>query len=116
MIAQHAVDDYRVTWTDLVCAQIETGGNNADTRGRDEQAVAFPRSTTFVSPVTIRTPARAASAAMEPTIRRRRAISQPSSMMNAAESQRGRAPPTTRSFTVPQTANVPMSPPGNSSG
>jgi hypothetical protein len=37
-------------------------------------------------------------------------------MMKAAESQRGRAPPTAKSFTVPQTASVPMSPPGNSTG
>ena len=58
----------------------------------------------------------AASAVMVATIRRRSAISQPSSMMKAADSHSGRAPPTARSFTVPQTASLPMSPPVNSSG
>jgi hypothetical protein len=77
---------------------------------------AAPRPTTLVSPVTMRMPARSASAAIEATIRRNSAISVPSSMMNAADSQRGRAPPTARSLTVPHTASVPISPPGNSSG
>ena len=36
--------------------------------------------------------------------------------MNAAERNRGRAPPTARSFTVPWTASLPMSPPGKKIG
>ncbi len=49
-------------------------------------------------------------------MRRSSATSQPSSMMKAADSHKACAPPTTRSLTVPQTASLPMSPPGNSSG
>ena len=76
----------------------------------------MPRSTTFVSPATIDTPAAPAAAAMEAAIRRRSATGNPSSRMNPADRNAGRAPHIARSFTVPLTARSPMSPPGKNSG
>jgi len=77
---------------------------------------ASPLRTTLVSPATISTPASVADARIEPTIRRNSSRRNPSSMMNAAERWRGRAPFTERSFDVPQTASRPMSPPGKKRG
>ncbi len=76
----------------------------------------LPRSTTLVSPVTSDTPASSQAARIEATIRFRSASANPSSRMKAAERNSGSAPPTARSFTVPQTASRPMSPPGKKSG
>src|SRR5664280_2625974 len=76
----------------------------------------FPRSTTFVSPVTIGTPAPAAAACIEATMRERSLRGRPSSRMRPAESASGCAPHIARSFTVPCTASEPMSPPGKKSG
>ena len=44
------------------------------------------------------------------------ALWDPSSMMNAAVRNSGRAPLIARSFTVPLTASRPMSPPGKNNG
>ncbi len=115
MIAQDAVDDHGIAGLDTNRAKVTFSGNDPNAGGGDEHTVTLPRSTTFVSPVTICTPARDASAAIDATMRRSSAISQPSSMMKAAK-QSGRAPPTARSFTVPQTASVPMSPPETRAG
>ena len=65
---------------------------------------AAPLETTFVSPVTICTPAASAAAFMSATIDLSRSISKPSSITNAAESHCGLAPLTARSLTVPCTA------------
>ena len=43
-------------------------------------------------------------------------ISRPSSRMKEADNTRGRAAAVSRSFTVPATANRPMSPPGKNRG
>ena len=77
---------------------------------------AAPLPTTFVSPVTICTPAFAAASLMSATISRSSAIVKPSSMTNAADSHCGRAPDTARSFIVPCTATWPMDPPGKRRG
>src|SRR4051794_12382212 len=77
---------------------------------------AWPRSTTFVSPVTIRTPAASAAAAIAATSVRSTSASRPSSRISAALSASGRAPATARSLTVPLTASSPMEPPGKRSG
>ncbi len=45
----------------------------------------LPRSTTFVSPVTMRTPAAAAAAAIDCTMRHNSSIGSPSSRMKPAE-------------------------------
>ena len=76
----------------------------------------LPRSTTLVSPVTSVTPASSQAARIDATIRRRSVSGSPSSRMNAADRNSGRAPPTARSLTVPCTASRPMSPPGKKSG
>jgi hypothetical protein len=81
-----------------------------------KQPSALPRSTTFVSPVTRSTPAVAAAARIDATIRSSCASAKPSSRMNAALTQSGRAPAIATSFTVPFTARSPMSPPGKKSG
>jgi hypothetical protein len=49
-------------------------------------------------------------------MRSSRPIAKPSSIKKARPSQRGVAPLTARSFTVPWTASEPISPPGNSRG
>ncbi len=74
------------------------------------------RFTTFVSPVTIATPANAAAAAIDATTRDNSSIASPSSMMKAADSQSGLAPLIAKSLTVPFTASSPMFPPGKNSG
>ena len=76
----------------------------------------FPWSTTFVSPVTISAPAARAAARIESSTVRNDSIGKPSSRMKAALSHAGRAPDIARSFTVPLTASVPMSPPGKKAG
>ena len=77
---------------------------------------ALPFSTTLKSPATIFTPAaRAASAMLSATFSRTK-ISQPSSTINPHERKSGVAPSTARSLTVPQTASLPISPPGKKSG
>ena len=75
-----------------------------------------PRSTTLVSPVTICTPASLAAAEAEAITRLSVPVGRPSSIISASERYFGSAPHIARSFTVPQTASLPMSPPGNSSG
>ncbi len=77
---------------------------------------ALPRGTTLVSPVSTRTSASAAAVAMEATTRSRSARGRPSSRMKEALSASGRAPAVARSFTVPQTASLPISPPGKKIG
>ena len=72
----------------------------------------LPRSTTFVSPVTMETPAAFAASAIDRVILQRSSIGSPSSRMSAEERASGRAPHIARSFTVPWTAREPMSPPG----
>ena len=76
----------------------------------------LPRSTTLVSPVTMDTPASRAASRMDTTTDSRSAIGSPSSRMNAALSDSGRAPHIARSFTVPLTARSPIVPPGKKSG
>ncbi len=77
---------------------------------------AAPRSTTLVSPVTMATPAWSATRLMLATTRRRMPTSSPSSSTTPHDRNSGRAPLIARSFTVPATASVPMSPPGKNSG
>ena len=77
---------------------------------------AAPRSTTFVSPATIDTPAAVAARAADRASTRSSSIGKPSSMTNAAVSTSGVEPETARSLTVPFTASSPMSPPGKTSG
>ncbi len=77
---------------------------------------AAPLGTTFVSPVTICTPAATAAAAMSATISFSSAMGKPSSSTNAAEIHCGTAPDMARSFTVPCTARWPIDPPGKRSG
>ena len=62
---------------------------------------AAPLGTTFVSPVTICTPASAAAAAMSATISFNSAIEKPSSRTNAAEIHDGTAPAIAKSLQVP---------------
>src|SRR4051794_19940666 len=77
---------------------------------------AWPRSTTFVSPVTTLTPALSAARATASTSARRVSDSRPSSRISARLSASGRAPAIARSLTVPLTASSPIEPPGNLSG
>ena len=77
---------------------------------------AWPRSTTFVSPATIDTPAARAAAAIASTSSRRTSASRPSSRISDSVSASGRAPATARSLTVPFTARSPIEPPGKRSG
>ena len=76
----------------------------------------LPRSTTFVSPVTMRTPDSSAAARMAVTMVQSCSIGNPSSRMNPTERARGVAPHMARSFTVPWTARDPMLPPGKKGG
>ena len=73
-------------------------------------------SITFVSPATIRMPASRAVSAIECAISRTRSISVPSSRIQPHVRYFGTAPRIRRSFTVPQTARRPMSPPRNFTG
>ena len=75
-----------------------------------------PRGRTFVSPVTISTPASRAARPAEANTRSSSAIWSPSCSTSDRLSATGLAPLTARSLIVPQTASLPMSPPGNSSG
>src|SRR4051794_18744313 len=77
---------------------------------------ACPRSTTFVSPATMRTSAASAARAIASTSARSTSASSPSSRISARLSASGRAPPIARSLTVPFTASSPIEPPGNRSG
>ena len=77
---------------------------------------ALPRSTTFVSPATIGTPALRDASPMESAMRLRSASANPSSRMKLAVSFSGRAPDMAMSLIVPCTASEPMSPPGKNSG
>ena len=77
---------------------------------------AAPFSTTFVSPVTIWTPASAAVLFIDKIILSRVSYSNPSSIINPQEINNGFAPITDRSFIVPATASFPMSPPGKNRG
>ena len=76
----------------------------------------LPCSTTFVSPVTMGTPASRAAWAIDSTMRFRSASGKPSSRMKLAERYSGFAPDMATSFTVPCTDRQPMSPPGKNSG
>src|SRR4051812_1315062 len=73
---------------------------------------AWPRSTTFVSPVTTVTPAASAAAAIAATSKRRSSEDRPSSRISARLRASGRAPAIARSLTVPLTASSPIEPPG----
>src|SRR4051794_7771597 len=77
---------------------------------------ACPRSTTFVSPATMRTSAASAARAIASTSARSTSASSPSSRISARLSASGRAPPIARSLTVPLTASSPIEPPGKRSG
>ena len=68
-------------------------------------------SITFVSPATMHTPASFAVFAIDDAIASSVSVSAPSSMMNADVMYFGTAPLMSKSFTVPQTASLPMSPP-----
>lgn len=81
-----------------------------------KSASPLPRSTTFVSPVTMRTPATSAVRRIDASTRARTSIGRPSSAISAQLRKSGLAPTIARSFTVPETARVPMSPPGKKSG
>src|SRR5512140_1666848 len=76
----------------------------------------FPRSTTFVSPQAMTTPASFAASRIAASARSRVSIGSPSSRIRAHEIATAFAPQTARSFTVPQTARRPMSPPGKKGG
>ena len=77
---------------------------------------AAPWLTTLVSPVTTSTPASRAASAIDRTTVSNSDSGSPSSMMKPQLRYSGRAPLIARSLTVPQTASLPMLPPGNSSG
>ncbi len=77
---------------------------------------AAPRSTTFVSPATICTPAASAARAIASTSARSSSASSPSSRISDRLSASGRAPDTARSLTVPLTARSPIEPPGKRIG
>src|SRR4051812_39975209 len=77
---------------------------------------AWPRSTTLVSPPTIRTSAASAARAIASTSARSVSASRPSSRIRLSVSASGFAPPIARSLTVPLTASSPIDPPGNRSG
>ena len=76
----------------------------------------LPRSTTLVSPVTSATPHAAAVSRIERTTRSSSACGSPSSSTKAAARNAVVAPAMARSLIVPQTASLPMSPPGKNRG
>ena len=76
----------------------------------------LPRSTTFVSPVTMGTSAVRAACAIDSTMRFRLARGKPSSKMKLAARYNGRAPDIATSLRVPCTDRQPMSPPGKKRG
>ncbi len=77
---------------------------------------AFPCSTTFVSPPTTVTPARAAASAIARTSASSTGVGSPASSTKVVTSAIGLAPDTARSLTVPLTASSPIDPPGKRSG
>jgi hypothetical protein len=77
---------------------------------------AFPAGTTLVSPVATLTPVLAASSAMLFIIFLRSSKANPSSIINPRLKNKGLAPITDKSFTVPATHNFPMSPPLKKTG
>jgi hypothetical protein len=101
VIAQRARQQDRHARRDARGRHFHAVGHHADAGG-DEHAVAMPRSTTLVSPV-MGTPAARAAAPMLAAMSRS-ASAKPSSMMKAADSAMGRAPPMATSLTVPCTA------------
>ena len=76
----------------------------------------LPFSTTLVSPVMIAAPTSPKASSMDATIFSRSAIGNPSSMTIAQVRAMGRAPITDKSLIVPETAILPISPPGKKSG
>ena len=77
---------------------------------------AWPRSTTLVSPPTIRTPAASAARAIASTSALSVSASRPSSRIRESVRASGSAPAIARSLTVPLTASSPIEPPGKRSG
>src|SRR3989338_967661 len=77
---------------------------------------ALPFSTTLVSPVTTITSASLQALEIDLTILAKSAIRNPSSIMKERLSISGLAPHIARSFTVPCTDRLPMSPPGKNMG
>ncbi len=77
---------------------------------------AAPRWTTFVSPVTICTPAFLAAACILSATRRKVSTASPSSKITLQVRYNGLAPLTAKSLTVPLMANSPISPPGKNKG
>ena len=73
-------------------------------------------STTLVSPVTIGTGTSLAVSSIERRTLSRTSMSKPSPIIIELARAKGLAPITARSFTVPLTASLPMSPPGKKSG
>ena len=76
----------------------------------------LPLFTTFVSPVTICTPARSAARRMAKRISCNSVMGKPSSIIKPTLSTFGSAPAMAKSLTVPLTANSPMFPPGKKTG
>ena len=77
---------------------------------------AQPRLTTFVSPVTICTPAFCAAFCILATTRRNVSTGKPSSKMTLQVRYKGFAPLTAKSLIVPLIASSPMSDPGKNKG
>ncbi len=75
-----------------------------------------PLSTTLVSPAIRGIPTSSRASLIEPTVFLSRSMCSPSSNTMEDASATGVAPITATSFTVPQTANLPMSPPGKKMG
>ena len=76
----------------------------------------LPESTTFVSPVTIDTPAVRAAAPIVSAMTPSSSSGMPSSRISPTESAKGVAPLTARSLTVPLIARSPTFPPGKKRG
>ena len=76
----------------------------------------LPFSTTLVSPVMMDAPTSPKASSIDATIFSRSEIGNPSSMTIAQVRAIGRAPITDKSLMVPETAILPMSPPGKKSG
>ena len=76
----------------------------------------LPESTTFVSPVTIDTPAVRAAAPIVSAMTPSSSSGMPSSRISPTESAKGVAPLTARSLTVPLIARSPTLPPGKKRG
>jgi len=76
----------------------------------------FPLSTTLVSPVTILTPAFSEVSLIDFTIFLKSFIKNPSSIIKLKLKNLGIEKLVTKSFTVPQTASFPISPPLKNNG